>query len=110
MKQFTIITFALILSSLTACSSQVEPAKKAENVEVKSSTEVSTKAETEAPATESKVTTAPVAGPSQVRGASQSTGTRATMYILKVAVSTVITYFVTKAIVDAVKDDVTSDD
>ena len=110
MKHLAIITLTLCLSSLTACSKQVEPAKKADNVEVKSSSEMSTKTTTETPTAEAKVVQAPVAGPSQVQGASQSVGGRATIYVLKIAVSAAVSYLVTKAIVDAIKDDVTSDD
>lgn len=106
MKSFLTITFALSLSVLTACSSQVTPETKAESVVVNSESETAVKAETPA----AKVVEAPATGASQAQGASQSVGGRATMYVLKIAVSAAVSYFVTKAIVDAVKDDVTSDD
>ncbi|MEE9445513.1 MAG: hypothetical protein V3V19_07600 [Cocleimonas sp.] len=102
---FLTLTMIVSLSSITACSSnRVEPAS---NVEKVSNTE------TENSQASSENAAAELPQPTLTRpssGASQSTGARLTIYIVKVAVSAAVTYFVTKAIVDYVKKDITGED
>ena len=99
----TLITLTMIifLSSLTACSNnQTKPTSNIENTQesVEGATTESTTNELPQPT---------LASPS--RGSGQSTGARLGIYIVKVAVSAAVTCFVTKAIVDYVKKDLTGE-
>jgi hypothetical protein len=99
-KVLTLLTMTLFIASLTACSSnQIEPATKAESVT--SSEKVTTQKGNELPQ-------AKLVQPS--RGSGQSTGAKIGVYVLKTAVSAAITYFITKAIIDYIKKDVTGED
>ncbi len=107
---FITLTIIIFLSSLTACTSnQVEPTA---NVEKTSNTEVAnSQTKSEETTADTKATELPqptLVKPS--RGPSQSAGARFSIYIVKVVVSAAVTYFVTKAIVDYVKDDLTGED
>ncbi len=101
-KTLSLLTLTLFLVSITACSSnQIEPATKTAKAETISSSETTTTAKT------TELPQPKLAQPS--RGSGQSTGARIGVYILKTAVSAAITYFITKAIIDYVKKDVTGE-
>ena len=102
-KTLSLLTITLFLTSLTACSSnQIEPATESSKTEtVVSSDKALTTKSSELPQPK-------LAQPS--RGSGQSTGGRIGVYVLKTAVSAVITYFITKAIVDYIKKDVTGEE
>ena len=105
-KTLVTLTITLFLSSMTACSSnQAKPSTKTTEADVISKSESSNTAET----TTSAELPQPVIA-KQSRGSSQSAGGRLTLYVVKVVVSAAVTYFVTKAIVDYVKDDLTGED
>jgi len=96
----SLLTLTLFIASLTACSSnQIEPATKAETVT--SSENATTQKGNELPQPK-------LAQPS--RGSGQSTGAKIGVYVLKTAVSAAITYFITKAIIDYIKKDVTGEE
>ena len=96
----SLLTITIFLTSLTACSSnQIEPATKADTVT--SSEKITTQKGTELPQPK-------LVQPS--RGSGQSTGAKISVYVLKTAVSAAITYFITKAIVDYIKKDVTGEE
>ena len=112
-KTLVTLTIILFLSSITACSSnQAVPAKESTNTQVSSNSKNTTDQEASGESNTTN-TTAELPQPvivRQSRGASQSTGARIAVYIVKVAVSAAVTYFVTKAIIDYVKKDVTGED
>ncbi len=96
----TVVVTVLFISSLNGCSTnQNEPAVKVSDNKVEVA-EGAKKAPTIAQSTADRPKSS---------GASQSTGGRIGIYVVKLVVSSAITYFVTKAIVDAVKKDITDD-
>ena len=104
-KIFTLLAVSFFLISLSACSSnQVEPATEATKTETAASSKTD-KATTE---NENTLPQPKLVQPS--RGSGQSTGARISSYIFKTAVSAAITYFITKAIIDYVKKDVTGEE
>ena len=103
-KTLSLLTLTFFLASITACSSnQIEPATKTAKAETVSSSEKTTTT-----AKASELPQPKLAQPSQ--GSGQSTGARIGVYVLKTAVSAAITYFITKAIIDYIKKDVTGEE
>ncbi len=102
-KTFSLLTLTLYLTLLTACSSnQIEPATKTAKADTVTSPEKSTTAQA------SELPQPKLTQPS--KGSGQSTGARIGVYVLKTAVSAAITYFITKAIIDYLKKDITGEE